>query len=146
MGVVFGFYAFKEKDSKPVEYVEDSRGVLTTEVFSQVLPDKKYINQFSDSEVTLFKYDEAMSKFALHGITEIDLDYLRDSYCNEFEGTASEKFFDAKNCYDKFTKLTVYIQKVNPKTFETIKSDIDYFKNFLLKHAEADHVIQGFWE
>lgn len=146
MSVIFGFRAFAEKKSTPVDSIDDWGKTLTNDVFSQVPESAEYIqNNYGEPEDRLVDRDKKIAKLAQHGITESDIDFLTYTDSSAFDGESSEYYFDAKDCYPKFVKLTEYIKTVNLSLYESCKKDIDEFATFFQKHAESGHVVQGYW-
>lgn len=146
MSVIFGFRAFAEKNSTPVDSIEDWGKILTNDVFSQVPESYEYIqNNYGEPEDRLVDREKSIANLAQHDITESDVDFLMYTDSSAFDGDPSEYFFDAKDCYAKFIKFTDYIKVVNTTLCEECKKDIDDFAAFFLKHAEEGHIVQGYW-
>ena len=146
MSVIFGFRAFAEKNSDPIDSIEDWNKTLTNEMFSQVPESQEYIeNNYGEPEDRLVDREKSLAKLAEHGISESDVDFLMYTDSSAFSGEESEYFFEAKECYDKFLKFADYFKIVNPIVSEDSKKDIDEFAAFFLKHTDAGHFIQGYW-
>lgn len=117
MGVYFGFYAYKDKNSEEVDSIEDQRKVFSHRMLPRVPPSKEHINRndagYDDSEVelALTRYEKVITNFAQFGISEEDLDFLIHVDNSAYDDGPSDYFFDARKSHEKLIKFTDYFKR-----------------------------------
>lgn len=111
MGVIFGFQAFKDKNSDSIDSIFDDSKTLTTEIFGTVPASLEQISRYGDSDLYIYDYYEYLKKMATFGFTENDFDFIMNTNTAGYDGIKCHHFFDAKDCHNKFLKFTNYFQQ-----------------------------------
>ena len=115
MSVIFGFQAFTDKNSEPVDSIDDYGKRLTNEIFQTVPECLEKLSEYGDSDSHIHGYYEYLKKMAVFGFTEEDFDFIMNTDGSQYDGTECTLFFDAQETHNKFIKLTNYFKQYETK-------------------------------